>query len=73
METDDLVTTVTDLVGTLGVLDALPADSTLADLDQDDCEALPVPVLGGLTCGTLPSEGLLLVGDLTSIAEGLDR
>lgn len=59
MPTDEVVSTVTDLVGTLAVLDALPAGSTLGDLDQDDCLALPEPVLGGLTCTTLPTEGSL--------------
>lgn len=71
MPTDQVVTTVTDLVADLGVLAALPAGSTLGDMGEADCLGLPaLPVLGGLTCGALPTDGLPLVGDLNNIVDG---
>ncbi len=72
MPTDDVITTVTGLVESLGVLDALPGDVALS---PEDCTAdlLPVagsllgPILGGGDCD---DGGLPVVGDLTNTVDG---
>lgn len=72
MATDEVITTVTGLVESLGVLDALPGDVALS---PEDCTAdlLPVagsllgPILGGGDCD---DGGLPVVGDLTNTVDG---
>ena len=76
MPTDDVISTVTDLVGTLGVLDTLPAGELLPEA----CTADLVPVVGGLLGPVLGGEGqdcdpgeggtLPVVGDLTNVVDG---
>jgi hypothetical protein len=71
MPTDEVITTVTDLVGTLGVLDALPVESLTDPLTSDTCNALPV--VGSLLGSVLGDGGdrndstLPVVGDVTSL------
>ncbi|CAN5863407.1 hypothetical protein BH23ACT1_BH23ACT1_06760 [soil metagenome] len=71
MPTDDVISTVTDLVSTLEVLDALPAKSLTDPLSSDTCNALPVvgSLLGSVLCdgGDCNDSSLPVVGDVTSL------
>ena len=72
MPTDDVVTTVTDLVESLELLDAVPVAEVTEPLTSETCNLLPAdllsPILGGATCDD--ATALPVVGELTNIVDG---
>lgn len=71
MDTDDVVGTITGLVGELDVLSGLPDADLGLPLAGGTCNSLPL--VGGLLGGCTPAEGesgLPIVGDLTNVVDG---